>query len=71
VAPEGEAHLARHVEPVLAPAERLLAWLSDSDAELLERFLESLGTLKEHDAAATPGPEVERSGEPYSRALLM
>ena len=68
---EGEAHLAQHVKPVLAPAERLLPWLSDSDAALLERFLDSLATLKEHAAAATPGPEVERAGEPYSRALLM
>ena len=27
--------------------------------------------LKDHAAAATPGPEPERSSEPYSPALLM
>jgi DNA-binding MarR family transcriptional regulator len=70
--PEGEAHLADHIEPVLAPADRVLAWLSDDrEAELLERFLDSLAAVKDHAAAATPGPEPERSGEPYSPALLM
>jgi DNA-binding MarR family transcriptional regulator len=70
--PEGEAHLAEHIEPVLAPANRVLAWVSDEDdVELLERFLDSLAALKDHAAAATPGPEPERSSEPYSRALLM
>jgi DNA-binding MarR family transcriptional regulator len=69
--PAGEAQLARQIEPVLAPADRLFAWLSDGEAALLARFLESLATLKEHAAAATPGPEPERAGEPYSPALLM
>jgi DNA-binding MarR family transcriptional regulator len=69
--PEGDAHLAQHIEPVLAPASRLFAWLSDGDAALLARFLDSLAALKEHAAAATPGPEPERAGEPYSPALLM
>jgi DNA-binding MarR family transcriptional regulator len=69
--PAGEAHLARQIEPVVAPADRLLAWLTDDDAALLERFLDSLAALKEHAAAATPGPEPERAGEPYSPALLM
>ena len=70
--PEGDAHLADHLDPVLAPADRILAWLSnDDDARLLERFLDSLAALKDHAAAATPGPEPERSGEPYSPALLM
>jgi TPP-dependent trihydroxycyclohexane-1,2-dione (THcHDO) dehydratase len=67
----GEAHLARHLEPVLAPANGLFEWLSDGDAALLARFLDSLAALKEHAAAATPGPEPERAGEPYSPALLM
>jgi hypothetical protein len=68
---EGNAHLADHIEPVLAPADRLLDWLSDGDSELLERFLDSLVALKDHAAASTPGPEPERSSEPYSPALLM
>jgi DNA-binding MarR family transcriptional regulator len=67
----GDAHLADHLEPVLAPAERLFNWLSDGDRELLERFLDSLAALKDHAAAATPGPEPEHSSEPYSPALLM
>jgi DNA-binding MarR family transcriptional regulator len=67
----GDAHLAEHIQPVLAPAERIMSWLSEADVELLERFLESLATLKEHAAAATPGPEAESAGEPYSPALLM
>jgi MarR family transcriptional regulator, organic hydroperoxide resistance regulator len=70
--PDGDAHLAEHIEPVLAPAQRVLAWISDDDdVELLERFLDSLVALKDHAAAATPGPEPERSSEPYSPALLM
>ncbi|MEA2377766.1 MAG: hypothetical protein QOD13_1673 [Thermoleophilaceae bacterium] len=69
--PEGDVHLAEHIEPVLAPANRLLAWLSDDESELLERFVDSLVALKDHAAAATPGPEPERSSEPYSPALLM
>lgn len=70
--PEGDAHLAAHIEPVLAPADRVLAWISDDDdVDLLVRFLDSLAALKDHAAAATPGPEPERSAEPYSPALLM
>ena len=69
--PSGNAHLADHLEPILAPAERLFNWLSDGDCELLERFLDSLAALKDHAAAATPGPEPEHSSEPYSPALLM
>jgi DNA-binding MarR family transcriptional regulator len=67
----GDAHLAQQIEPVLAPADRLFAWLSDGEAALLARFLDSLAALKEHAAAATPGPEPERTSEPYSPALLM
>ena len=63
VTPAGDAHLADYVEPVLAPADRVLA--------LIERFLDSLVALKDHAAAATPGPEPEHSAEPYSPALLM
>jgi DNA-binding MarR family transcriptional regulator len=69
--PAGDAHVADQVEPVLAPADRLLAGLPDADAALLARLLESLAAVKEHAAAATPGPEPERSGEPYSPELLM
>ena len=54
--PEGNAHLAEHIEPVLAPSDRLLAWLSDDDAALLQRFLDSLAAQKEHAAASTPAP---------------
>jgi hypothetical protein len=56
---------------VLAPAERLLEWLSPEDQRLVERFVGSLVALKQHAAAATPGPAPERSSEPYSPALLM
>jgi DNA-binding MarR family transcriptional regulator len=69
--PEGEAHLASFIEPVVAPADRVLAWLSDGDSDLIERFLDSLVALKAHAAAATPGPAPEHSSEPYSPALLM
>jgi DNA-binding MarR family transcriptional regulator len=68
---EGDTHLAEHIEPVLAPADRVLAWLTEDDSALIERFLDSLAALKDHAAAATPGPEPERSTEPYSPALLM
>jgi DNA-binding MarR family transcriptional regulator len=69
--PEGDAHLAEHIEPVLAPADRVLTWLDAEDCALVERFLDSLAAVKDHAAAATPGPEPERSTEPYSPALLM
>lgn len=67
----GEAHLAGLIDPVIAPADRVLAWLTDEDAALLERFLDSLVALKDHAAQTTPGPEPEHSTEPYSPALLM
>jgi DNA-binding MarR family transcriptional regulator len=67
----GRQHVAEFAEPVLAPAERVLAWVGDEDARLLERFLELIGGLKERAAAATPGPAAERSGDDYRPALLM
>jgi hypothetical protein len=69
--PAGDAHLADFLEPVLAPAQRLLEWLSPEEAQLIERFVGLLVALKQHAAAATPGPAPERSSEPYSPALLM
>ena len=67
----GRAHLAEQLAPVLAPADRVLAWLDDGAAELLGRFLDSLAALKEHAAISTPGPERAPTSEPYSPALLM
>ena len=69
--PEGEAHLGEQIDPVLAPADRVLAWVDDESAELLARFLDSLAALKEHAAVSTPGPERAPTSEPYSPALLM
>ena len=69
--PAGDAHLADYLEPVMAPADRLFDWMADADSDLIERFMDSLAALKDHAAASTPGPERERSGEPYSPALLM
>jgi hypothetical protein len=69
--PAGEAHLAEQIEPILSPADRVLAWVDDGSAELLGRFLDSLVALKEHAAVSTPGPERAPTSEPYSPALLM
>ena len=69
--PAGEAHLAEQIEPILSPADRVLAWVDDGSAELLARFLDSLAALKEHAAVSTPGPERAPTSEPYSPALLM
>jgi DNA-binding MarR family transcriptional regulator len=69
--PAGEAHLAEQIAPVLAPADRVLAWVDDGAADLLARFLDSLAALKEHAAVSTPGPERAPTSEPYSPALLM
>jgi DNA-binding MarR family transcriptional regulator len=68
---EGERHLAECLEPVLAPVDRSLRWLSDDDLEVLDRFLDLLVPLKERAAASTPGPTSEPSAEPYRSALLM
>jgi len=67
----GRAHVQQQLEPVLAPADRLIEWLSADEARLVARFLDSLAALKDHAAASTPGPEPEHSTEPYSPALLM
>jgi DNA-binding MarR family transcriptional regulator len=68
---EGERHLAECMEPVLAPGDRALAWLSGDDCAVLDRFLGLLVPLKERAAAATPGPAGEHTAEPYRSALLM
>jgi DNA-binding MarR family transcriptional regulator len=68
---QGERHVAECTEPVLAPADRALAWLSGDDCAVLERFLDLLVPLKERAAAATPGPASEHAAEPYRSALLM
>jgi hypothetical protein len=59
------------VEPVLEVTDAVLATLSDVDAELVADALELLASLKNADAAATPGPEREYESDGYSRALLM
>jgi hypothetical protein len=71
-ATEAGAELLRaHVEPVLDAAEAVLNGLSDADAELVADALERLASVKDADAAATPGPEREYASDGYSRALLM
>jgi DNA-binding MarR family transcriptional regulator len=67
----GRAYIAEELEPVEAPTDRALDWLSAGDAELVESFLELLVLLKESAAAATPGPDAERVGDPYEHAALM
>ncbi len=67
----GSAFLRAHVEPVLEVADAALAALPDAEAELLADALELLASLKDADAAATPGPEREYESDGYSRALLM
>lgn len=67
----GRLHVASCTDPVLAPAGRALSWLSDEDAETLERFLDLLVPLKERAAVATPGPATEPAAEPYRSAMLM
>jgi DNA-binding MarR family transcriptional regulator len=68
---EGEAQIARQLEPVVTAAHQLLASVPDEDAGLLEWILEGLVALKEEAAATTPGPEPERACPPYSHAVLM
>jgi DNA-binding MarR family transcriptional regulator len=68
---QGERHVAECIEPLLAPADRALGWLSDGDSAVLERFLDLLVPLKERAAAVTPGPASGPAAEPYRSALLM
>jgi DNA-binding MarR family transcriptional regulator len=69
---EAGAELLRaHVEPVLEAADAAFSRLSPEHAELVARVLELLASLKDADAAATPGPEREYASDGYSRALLM
>lgn len=67
----GAGFLRAHMEPVLDVADAALAGLSDGDAALLADVLERLASVKNADAAATPGPEREYASDGYSRALLM
>lgn len=67
----GSGFLRAHLEPVLEVADAALAALPDAQAELLADALELLASLKDADAAATPGPEREYESDGYSRALLM
>jgi DNA-binding MarR family transcriptional regulator len=67
----GAEFLGAHFEPVLEVADAALSRLSAEDAELVASVLELLASLKDADAAATPGPEPEYASDGYSRALLM
>jgi DNA-binding MarR family transcriptional regulator len=67
----GRATIEAELEPVVAPTDRALEWLAPDDAERLAGFLDLLVALKESAAAATPGPDPERVGEPYEHAALM
>ena len=67
----GRAYIETELEPVVAPTDRALEWLAPDDVERLAGLLELLVALKESAAAATPGPEPERVGEPYEPAALM
>jgi DNA-binding MarR family transcriptional regulator len=67
----GDEFLRAHVEPVLDAADAALSGLADADAALLADALELLASVKDADAAATPGPEREYASDGYSRALLM
>ena len=67
----GAGFLRAHLGPVLDVADAALSGLSDADAELLAAALELLASLKDADAAATPGPEREYASDGFSRALLM
>jgi hypothetical protein len=67
----GAEFLRAHVEPLLDVADEALSRLSDGDAEQLAEVLAQLASLKDADAAATPGPEREYESDGYSRALLM
>jgi hypothetical protein len=67
----GRRHVEAYAEPLVAPADRVLQWLSSEDEEILKRLLDLLVPLKEHAASSTPGPTSERAAEPYRSAMLM
>jgi len=67
----GAEFLRAHVQPVVEVADAALAGLSDEDTALVADVLDLLASLKDADAAATPGPEREYESDGYSRALLM
>jgi hypothetical protein len=67
----GRECLREHVEPVHDVSDEAIGELSAAEAELLERFMERVASLKEADAAAVPAPERECHSDGYSRALLM
>jgi DNA-binding MarR family transcriptional regulator len=67
----GAEFLRAHIDPELEVADAALSGLPDGDVELLADVLEQLASMKDADAAATPGPEREYASDGYSRALLM
>jgi hypothetical protein len=67
----GADFLDAHVEPVLDVADAALSSLSETDAALVADALELVASVKDADAAATPGPEREYASDGFSRALLM
>jgi DNA-binding MarR family transcriptional regulator len=67
----GAEFLRVHMEPVVEVADAALAGLSDENTVLVADVLDLLASLKDADAAATPGPEREYESDGYSRALLM
>jgi len=71
VTDKGAEFLRAHVQPVVEVADAALAGLSDEDTVLVADVLDLLASLKDADAAATPGPEREYESDGYSRALLM
>jgi DNA-binding MarR family transcriptional regulator len=63
--------VAGQLEPVLAPADQLISWISESDAQALVRILGALVALKERAAADTPGAATRHPASRYKRDLLM
>jgi DNA-binding MarR family transcriptional regulator len=68
---EAERMVAELIAPMQAPVHRAVSWLSDGDAQTVERLLDALVVLKERAAADTPGPELELSARGYNPAVLM
>jgi DNA-binding MarR family transcriptional regulator len=67
----GTEFLRAHMEPVLDVIDAALSGLPDAEIEPLAHALELLASVKDANAAATPGPEREYASDGYSRALLM